>query len=122
MATDPDRAIAELRRLVDADPNDNRARLRLGDLQVRAGEPAAAVMTYRAAAEQYAGGGFLLKAIAIERQIREIITTQGLALADVYLQTTEKLAAHYEALGLTADAEAMLAELHTLRSTGRPYR
>jgi lipopolysaccharide biosynthesis regulator YciM len=116
-----DRDIEKLRAIVDSDPNDTRARLELGDLQARAGAFGDAVATYSIAAEWYGAEGFLLKAIAVERAVRDLITKQRPDLRDIYLQSTHKLASHYAALGLTSEAEGMLAELESLRAGG-PYR
>ena len=60
-----DRAIKELNKILNADPDDVRARLKLGDLNVKKGLMGEACEAYRIVAESYSEDGFFLKAVAI---------------------------------------------------------
>ena len=91
-----DKAIAEFRKLVQADPADIRTWLKIGDLQTRSGDRAGAIQTYARVADQYAEQGFFLKAVAVYKQILKLDPSR----LDVQL----KLAEQYEMLQLVSDA------------------
>jgi len=99
-----DRAIAEYSRLVQEDPNDARTLLKIGDLQARTQAFEAAVATYERVARHYASQGFSVKAIAVYKQVREIIRKHAPRLAEQYGHIIPKLAQLYQELGLTGDA------------------
>jgi tetratricopeptide (TPR) repeat protein len=99
-----DKAIAEYQRLVEGDPNDARTWLKIGDLKARMGAIEEAIRTYERVGQQYATQGFALKAIAVYKQIREIIRKQAPELADRYAYLVPRLAQIYADLGLTSDA------------------
>ena len=61
----------------------------------------------------YATQGFALKAIAVYKQIREIIAKHVPTLEERYAHITPKLAELYQQLGLTSDALAALDEVAT---------
>ena len=67
-----DRAIAEYKKLVDADPRDVRTWLKIGDLYTRKGAHREATETYFRVAEHYATQGFFLKAVAVYKQILKL--------------------------------------------------
>jgi tetratricopeptide (TPR) repeat protein len=90
------KAIAEYQRIVKQDPNDIRAKLKLGDLYIRAGETDAAVQVLREVAEHYSQEGFTLKAVAVLKQILKLDPR----LADVSVA----LAAHLHQQGLVNEA------------------
>ena len=108
-----DRAVAELRKLVDADPNDARTLLKIGDLQAKQGLHADAINTYESVGKLYSHQGFALKAIAVYKQIREIIAKHVPQLEERYGHIAPKLAELYQQLGLTSDALAALDEVAT---------
>jgi CRP-like cAMP-binding protein len=54
------------------EPLDHQSRLRLGDTWVKGGDTRRAVMAYQAAAEGFARGGFLPRAIATSKRILEL--------------------------------------------------
>ena len=108
-----DKAVAELRKLVDADPNDARTLLKIGDLQAKQGLHADAINTYESVGKLYANQGFALKAIAVYKQIREIIAKHVPQLEERYGHIAPKLAELYQQLGLTSDALAALDEVAT---------
>ncbi len=108
-----DKAVAELRKLVDADPNDARTLLKIGDLQAKQGLHGDAINTYESVGKLYATQGFALKAIAVYKQIREIIAKHVPQLEERYGHIAPKLAELYQQLGLTSDALAALDEVAT---------
>ncbi|GEM_PF-274512 len=108
-----DKAVAELRKLIEADPNDARTLLKIGDLQAKQALYADAINTYESVGRLYATQGFALKAIAVYKQIREIIAKHVPHLEERYGHIAPKLAELYQQLGLTSDALAALDEVAT---------
>jgi tetratricopeptide (TPR) repeat protein len=99
-----DKAIAEYQKVVQSDPGDARTLLRIGDLQSRIQDYGGAVATYDQVARFYAAQGFHLKAIAVFKQIRELIKKHAPELSGRYSHVLPKLAEIYAELGLTSDA------------------
>jgi len=115
-----DRAIAEYQRIIQEDPNDARTLLKIGDLQARLQAYPEAIATYDRVGQHYASQGFALKAIAVYKQIRELIKKHAPDLADRYGHIVPKLAEIYTQLGLTSDALAAYDEVATrLQRSGR---
>ena len=115
-----DRAIVEYQRIVQEDPNDARTLLKIGDLQARLSAYPEAIATYDRVGQFYASQGFALKAIAVYKQIRELIKKHAPDLADRYGHIVPKLAEIYSQLGLTSDALAAWDEVATrLQRAGR---
>ncbi len=108
-----DRAAVEYQKILQEDPSDARILLKLGDLQSKMEAYAEAVATYDRVGQFYAGQGFSLKAIAVFKQIREIITKHVPQLDEKYGHITPKLAELYQQLGLTSDALAALDDVAT---------
>jgi tetratricopeptide (TPR) repeat protein len=108
-----DRAIVEYQRIVQEDPNDARTLLKIGDLQARLSAYPEAIATYDRVGQFYASQGFALKAIAVYKQIRELIKKHAPDLADRYGHIVPKLADIYTQLGLTSDALAAWDEVAT---------
>lgn len=108
-----DRAAIEYQKILQEDPSDARILLKLGDLQSKMEAYADAVATYDRVGKFYASQGFALKAIAVFKQIREIIAKHVPALDEKYSHITPKLAELYQQLGLTSDALAALDEVAT---------
>jgi tetratricopeptide (TPR) repeat protein len=108
-----DKAVIEYERIVQEDPNDARTLLKMGDLQLKMEGYAAAVATYERVGKFYAQQGFSLKAIAVYKQIREIIGRHVPTLEEKYSHIAPKLAELYQQLGLTSDALAALDEVAT---------
>ncbi|HEY6562536.1 MAG TPA: tetratricopeptide repeat protein [Polyangiaceae bacterium] len=106
-----DRAIAEYQRIVQDDPTDARTLLKIGDLQARLQAYPDAIATYDRVGQYYATQGFALKAIAVYKQIRELIRKHAPQLADRYGHILPKLAEIYTQLGLTSDALAAYDEV-----------
>jgi len=117
-----DRAIAEYQKIVREDPNDARTLLKIGDLQARTQDFDAAIATYERVARYYAAQGFLLKAIAVYKQIRESIRKQPAELTEKYAHIIPQLAQLYQDLGLTSDALAAYDEYAAhLQRSGRNH-
>ena len=108
-----DRAIAEYQRIVQEDPTDARTLLKIGDLQARLQAYPEAIATYDRVGQHYAAQGFALKAIAVYKQIRELIRKHAPQLADRYGHIVPKLAEIYTQLGLTSDALSAYDEVAT---------
>ncbi len=108
-----DKAVLEYQKLIVADPNDARTLLKIGDLQAKQALHGEAISTYETVGKLYAHQGFALKAIAVYKQIREIIAKHVPQLEERYWHITPKLAELYQQLGLTSDALAALDEVAT---------
>ena len=108
-----DKAVLEYQKVIQEDPNDARTLLKVGDLQSKMETYADAVGTYERVGKFYASQGFALKAIAVYKQIREIIAKHVPQLEEKYSHITPKLAELYQQLGLTSDALAALDEVAT---------
>jgi tetratricopeptide (TPR) repeat protein len=108
-----DRAVFEYQKVIQEDPNDARTLLKIGDLQSKMEAYAEAVATYERVGKFYASQGFALKAIAVYKQIREIIAKHVPQLQEKFGHITPKLAELYQQLGLTSDALAALDEVAT---------
>ncbi len=106
-----DKAVAEYQKIIQEDPNDARTLLKIGDLQLKMEAYAEAISTYERVGRFYAAQGFSLKAIAVYKQIREIIHKHVPQLVDRYAHIPPKLAELYQQLGLVSDALAALDEV-----------
>ena len=106
-----DKAIAEYQKIIQEDPNDARTLLKIGDLHTKLGQHEKAIATYERVGKYYAAQGFALKAIAVFKQIKEIIARHVPHLEERYAHITPKLAELYQQLGLTSDALAALDEV-----------
>lgn len=107
-----DKAIKEYRKIVEAEPEDVRTWLKIGDLQAKKGAPAEATDTYLRVANHYSEQGFYLKAVAVYKQV--------LLLQPRFVEVHLKLAALYQQLGLLTDARRQLEVAHqVLAEEGR---
>jgi tetratricopeptide (TPR) repeat protein len=115
-----DKAIAEYQKIIQEDPNDARTLLKIGDLHTKLAQHERAIETYERVGKYYAQQGFALKAIAVFKQIKEIIARHVPQLEERYAHITPKLAELYQQLGLTSDALAALDEVaQRLQRSGR---
>lgn len=105
-----DKAIVELRRVTNADPSDARTLHKIGELQTKQGLYVEAIDTFETVGNLYAAGGFASKAVAVYKQIRELIAARVPQLAPRYGHVAPKLVALYRELGLLHDALALLEE------------
>lgn len=108
-----DKAIIELRQLVDADPRDARTLHKIGELQEKQGLFAEALGTYETVGRIYAEGGFANKAVAVYKHIRQLVATRLPQAAARYGHIAPKLADLYREMGLGSDALALLNEVAT---------
>lgn len=91
-----DKAILELKKIVEHDPTDVRTLLKMGDTYVKLGAKKESIDAYEKAAGIYTEQGFFLKAVAVYKQILRVdASPPGLHL---------KLAELYQQLGLVNDA------------------
>jgi len=95
-----DKALKDYETLLEADPRDANVRLKLGDLQLRRGQPKEAITAYLNVADQFMRDGFDAKAVAIYKQVTKIDAKRY----DIYLPLAEL----YQRLGLISEAMAAL--------------
>lgn len=115
-----DKAILEYRKIVQSDPSDTLTLLRIGDLESKLGDYTAAIATYDQVARLYATQGFQVKAIAVFKQVRELLRKHAPDLAPRYGHVTPMLAQIYAELGLVSDAVTAFDEVATtLQKQGR---
>jgi tetratricopeptide (TPR) repeat protein len=98
-----DKAIAQYKKLVDADKRDVRSLLKIGDLYVRKGDRGSAIDTYQRVADHYAAQGFFLKAIAVYKQILKLDPSR--------LDAQVRLGEMYEQLQLISDAMSVFEDV-----------
>jgi len=98
-----DKAIAQYRKLVEADKRDVRSLLKIGDLHVRKGDRGSAIETYQSVADHYAAQGFFLKAIAVYKQILKLDPSR--------LDAQVRLGEMYEQLQLVSDALSVFEDV-----------
>ncbi len=106
-------AVAEYQKIIEQDPNDARTLLKIGDLQLKMEAFPEAIATYERVGRHYAAQGFALKAIAVYKQIREIVGKNVPHLEERYAHIPPKLAELYQQLGLVSDALSALDEVAT---------
>jgi tetratricopeptide (TPR) repeat protein len=115
-----DKAILEYQKIIAEDPKDARTLLKIGDLYLKMEQYVEAITTYERVGQFYSQTGFALKAIAVYKQIREIILKHVPHLEDRFGHIVPQLAEIYRGLGLTSDALAAYDEVATrLQKVGR---
>ncbi len=105
-----DKAVVEYQKLVKANPRDDRALLKVAELQTRMRSYDAAVSTYEQIANYYLKQGFSAKAMAIYNQIRGLIQRHLPESKGRYGPVVNKLVTLYIESGLTGDAVATYQE------------
>lgn len=107
-----DKALREYRTLLDLDPRDSGARLKLGDIHLRLGEKDDAVAAYLKVAHQFMKDGFDAKAVALFKQIAKLAPEQ----IEVHVPLSEL----YQRLGLTPEAmSALQTAVEAFQKAGR---
>lgn len=91
-----DRAIGELRTILEDDPEDVRVWHRVADLQIRKGSIPAGIATYEIIARHYEERGFFLKAVAVYKKILQADST--------LVEAHRRLGELYVRLGLGPEA------------------
>ncbi|NUO53235.1 MAG: tetratricopeptide repeat protein [Polyangiaceae bacterium] len=115
-----DKAIAELQKVVADDPADVRTLLKIGDLYLRLDQHADAISTYERVGNFYSEQGFAVKAVAVYKQIREIVQKHAPHLEDRFGHVVPRLADLLTQLDLRSDALAYYDEMATrLQRIGR---
>ncbi len=113
-------AISEYEKLLDPSSNDARLWLKAGDLYTKVGSAARAVDSYARAGRIYANDGFAAKAIAVYKQVQDLIDHDAPHLTDYFLYVYPTLAGLYQELRLPAEAVGMYdVYASTLASGGR---
>jgi tetratricopeptide (TPR) repeat protein len=97
-------AIEDYQTVLEQTPRDARLLLKIGDLHARNDAYAWAVDTYARAARVYSDEGFAAKAVAVYKQILQLLSTRVPHLADFYLYVYPTLAGLYQELRLSAEA------------------
>jgi len=100
-----DKAIAELQRIVAADPTDVRTLLKIAELEAKKGSTKDSVDTYVRVGDTYAEQGFFTKSVAVYKQASKLDPSR--------LDVLAKLARNYEDLQHGADALATYDQLAT---------
>lgn len=115
-----DKAVEEYQKILAEDPRDVRTLLKVGDLRLKAEQYPDAITTYETVGQFYLQQKALPKALAVYKQIREIIKKHVPHLEDRFGHVTPKLAEIYTALGYMGDALATYDELAArLSAAGR---
>ena len=115
-----DKAIAEYQKVVADDPHDVRTLLKIGDIYLRMQQFAEAIASYDRVANHYSVQGFSVKAVAVYKQMREIIQKHAPHLEDRFGHVVPKLADLLTQLDLRSDALAYYDEMATrLQTVGR---
>jgi len=91
-----DKALQEYSSLLELDPRDSNALLKIGDIQLRLGQREEAIATYLKVAEQFKHDEFDPKAVAVYKQVLKIDPKRSA----VYVPLAEL----YQRLGLVAEA------------------
>lgn len=115
-----DKAIAEYQKVVADDPTDVRTLLKIGNLYLQLEQFADAISTYERVGSHYSQQGFAVKAVAVYKQIREIIQKHAPHLEDRFGHIVPKLAELLTQLDLRSDALAYYDEMASrLQRIGR---
>jgi tetratricopeptide (TPR) repeat protein len=115
-----DKALAEYQKLVEENPKDVRTLLKIGDLHLKLEQYVEAITTYEQVGQFYSQQGAALKAIAVYKQIREIVNKHVGHGDDRFGHIVPQLAELYVQAGHTSDALAAYDEVATrLQRAGR---
>lgn len=106
-----DKAVVELQQLLAAQPTDGRILQKIGELQAKQGLWSQAIDTHDTLGRLYTSQGFALKAVAVYKQVREMIAAHAPELDERYGHVPPKLADLYQELGLNKDALDLLSEV-----------
>jgi len=110
-----DKAIKAYEKVYAEDRKDTRVLLKIGELQQKKGDSAAAGATLNLVAEAYREQGFFLKAVSVYKQVAK--------LAPDDVRVNERLAELYQQLGLMSEATGQLqAVAVALERTGEQGR
>ena len=100
-----DKAIKAYEKILAEDKKEVRTLLKIGEVQQKKGDSAAAAAAFNQVAEIYGEQGFFLKAVAVYKQIAKLTPDD--------IRVNEKLASLYQQLGLLNDATNQLQAVAT---------
>lgn len=106
-----DKAIAEYQKIVADDPKDIRTLLKIGDLHLKLEQYVEAITTYETVGQHYSDQGYAQKAIAVYKQIREIINKYVPQKIEQFGHIYPRLAELYANAGHPSDAIAAYEEI-----------
>lgn len=115
------KAVKEYEKLLKEDPADIRTKLKVADLLFRLGEKERAVRTFEDVAKFYSEQGFLLKAVAVYKQVQKMKPDDigiHLALAELYRQiglAGDAITQYRQAIALQKKAGLSSQRLETAR-------
>ncbi|MEI7704566.1 MAG: tetratricopeptide repeat protein, partial [Deltaproteobacteria bacterium] len=95
-----DKALKAYDKILAEDRKEVRTLLKVGEIQQKKGDQAAAAATFNQVAEIYGEQGFFLKAVAVYKQIAKLTPDD--------VRVNEKLAGLYQQLGLVNDSTSQL--------------
>lgn len=104
------KAVREYEKVLKEDPSDIRTKLKVADIWFRLGEKEKAVETFEEVAKFYSSQGFLLKAVAVYKQLQKLKPDD----VDIHLS----LASLYQQIGLVNDAITQYKEAINLYDRG----
>lgn len=113
------KAVREYEKVLKEDPSDIRTKLKVADLLFRLGDRDRATAAFKEVAEFYASQGFLLKAVAVFKQVQKLRPQDidvHLALAGLYQQIgliNDAISQYREAIVLQEQAGLHLERLNT---------
>ncbi len=91
-----DKALREYQKVLSENPKDMRTKVKVAEIQLKAGQRPEAIKTYREVAEDYVQDQFHLKAVAVYKTI--------LKLSPTLIDVNEKLGDLYRELGVAQEA------------------
>ncbi|MFT7622795.1 MAG: tetratricopeptide (TPR) repeat protein [Myxococcota bacterium] len=115
------KAISMYQRVVEADPDDVKSRLKMGDLQSRAGELPDALRTLNDVARRFEDDGNYLKSVAIYKRMLRLddgLHSAHVALARVYNQlglVNDAISQYQSAISVLASRKRQLDKLYVIR-------
>ncbi len=95
-----DKAIKAYEKILIEDGKDVRVLLKVGELQQKKGDNAAAAAAFSRAADAYSDQGFFLKSVAVYKQMLKLVPDD--------VRVNERLAGLYQQLGILSDAMGQL--------------
>ncbi len=104
-------ALIQYRKLVDADPGDGRALLKMGELHFKLAQYPEAIATFAQVGDVYASQGEPHKALAAYARVRDMVLSHEPSLEAPLRRTALASVELYQQLGLQADALATIGEL-----------
>ena len=113
------KAVREYEKVLKDDPSDIRTKLKVADLWYRIGDKDRAIETFEDVARFYASQGFLLKSVAVYKQVQKLKPDDigvYLALAGLYQQiglVSDAIAQYKRAIALQGQAGLTLERLKT---------